>query len=274
MVANRNARWLTERRSPAFLFFILSLIAAATSGILLLSECGERWLTARYWREVAEKREAAEAADWTEGGVLPALRALYAENHDLVGWLSMPDSAINYPVMQTPDDPEYYLFRNFEREPASVGAPFADYRCQVAPVSGFNTVIYAHDILFIQLNQYGYLPGYFQSHQRIRFDTLTETGLYRVAAAFYLDAGAARLLDPWNPNDPQAYKCYNYLEVDSPEDFQKFANLVLERRMFETDVEFSPRSRYLTLVCCATELFSGIPNDNGRLIVVAKRIGA
>lgn len=273
-MTNRNTRQRIERRSPSSLFFILSLIAAMTSGILLLSECGERYFTARYWREVSQKREAAKAVGWTESGVLPTLRTLYAENHDLVGWLSMPDSAINYPVMQTPDAPEYYLFRNFEREPASVGAPFADYRCQVVPVQGFNTVIYAHDRLFIQLNQYGYLPGYFQSHQRIRFDTLTETGLYRVAAAFYLDAGTARLLDPWSPNDPQAYECYNYLEVDSPEGFRKFANLVLERRMFETDVELSPRSRYLTLVCCATELFSGIPDDNGRLIVVAKRIGA
>lgn len=272
-MADGKARRRAGRRSPAFLFFILSFVAAATSGILLLSECGERWLTARYWRQVAERREAAEADERADGGVLPALRELYAENPDLVGWLSLPDSAINYPVMQTPDDPEYYLFRDFEREPASAGAPFADYRCQVVPAQGFNTVVYAHDSLFVQLNQYGYLPGYFQSHRRIRFDTLAETGLYRVAAAFYLDAGEARLLDPWNPDDPQAYECWNYLEVDSPEGFRKFAGLVLGRRMFETGAELSPRSRYLTLVCCATEAFSGIPGGDGRLIVVAKRIG-
>lgn len=274
---DRKAKWRNvpreEHRSLASLVFLFSLVIMTTSVILLLSDFGERYFTARYWRQVAEKRAWAESYDWTEGGILPDFCSLYAENPDLVGWISMPDSMINYPVMQTPDDPEYYLFRNFERETVPAGAPFADYRCQVVPVQGFNTVLYAHDRLFLQLNQYGYMPEYFQTHQYLRFDTLTKTGLYRIAAVFYLDAGEARLLDTWNPDDPLAYECYNYLAVDSPEGFGKFANLLRERRMFETNVEISPRSRYLTLICCATALFSGIPNDAGRLIVVARCVG-
>ena len=262
------------RNSPAYPLFALSLAVMFASAILLLSECGERYATARYWRRVAERRAEIQSQGLSAGReILPRFRALYAENPDIVGWLSMDGSDIDYPVMQTPDDPEHYLYRDFDGTSADVGAPFADYRCQVTPAQGFNTVIYAHDRLFVQLNQYGYLPGYFASHRNLRFDTLTETGSYKVTAAFYLDASGARLLDPWRPDGPQAYEFYNYLEVDSPEGFQKFADIIRERQILDIDAELSPRSHILTLVCCATELFSGVPNDNGRFAVIAKRVG-
>lgn len=245
----------------------------ATSAILLLSECGERYATARYWRRVAQKRADASLAD-PNPDRSPDLQAFYDENSDVIGWISLKDSAINFPVMQTPQDPEYYLYRNLEKEPAEAGAPFADYRCHVAPVQGFNVVVYAHDILFAQLNQYGYRKNYFRTHNRIRFDTLSETGLYQVAAAFYIDASGARLLDPWDPDDNQAYEPYNYLEVDSLEGFQKFADIVRQRQILDNIPQLSPRSRILTLICCATELFSGIPDNNGRFVVIAQRVGA
>ena len=258
-------------RRPAYLLFALSLIVMATSAILLLSECGERFLTARYWRNVARERDRASQS---AQGVPSSLRSLHEQNPDIVGWISMNDSAIDYPVMQTPEEPEYYLYRDFDKQRAEVGAPFADFRCHVSPVQGFNVIIYAHDRLFVELNQYGYLKNYFQTHRNIRFDTLSETGLYPVVAAFYLNAEAARLLDPWDPSDPQAYEAYNYLEVDSLEGFQKFADILRQRQILEAIPQLSPRSRILTLICCATELFSGIPDDNGRFVVIAQRVGA
>ena len=262
----------TSAHSPAYAVLTLALIVMATSGILLLSECWERYATARYWRRVAQLRERT-LEDSAAPDILPRFRDAYAQNPDIVGWIRMDDSSIDYPVMQTPGDPEYYLYRDFDGNPASAGAPFADYRCHVTPAQGFHTIVYAHDRLFLQFNQYGYLPGYFTSHQYLRFDTLTETGQYQVIAAFYLDAGGARLLDPWDPGDPQAYEFYNYLEVDSPEGFRKFVDIIRERQILPSDFRLSPRSRILTLVCCATEFFSDIPGDNGRFVVVAKRVG-
>ena len=51
----------------------------------------------------------------TEAAILPAYRELYAENPDLVGWLRVDGTNIDYPVLQTPGDNEYYLRRGFDR---------------------------------------------------------------------------------------------------------------------------------------------------------------
>ena len=52
------------------------------------------------------------------------LSDLYAQNNDLVGWIQIKDTKIDYPVMQTPDDPEFYLHRDFKGEYSASGTPF------------------------------------------------------------------------------------------------------------------------------------------------------
>lgn len=262
----------TRKQNPAYLMFTFSLAAAVAFALLLFSACWESYATARYWRQIAEKRAQAESGDWTGQKILPSLHALYAENSDIVGWIRIDDTAINYPVMQTKDDPEYYLLRNFERNFSNLGTPFADYRCQVTPVRGFNTVLYLHDGLMLQLNQYFYLRNYYETHRQIHFDTLTEEGVYQVVAAFYADADGSRLLNPWDPDDEQAYEFYNYLEVHSLEGFQKYLDGIRARQLLPVDVNLSPRSHILTLVCCAQYPFSGIV-ETGRLVVIAERTG-
>ena len=55
----------------------------------------------------------APAADGS--AVLPRYADLAAENPDMVGWLTIEAAGIDYPVMQTPGDNEYYLRRGFDR---------------------------------------------------------------------------------------------------------------------------------------------------------------
>lgn len=261
----------TLKRNPAYLMFTVSLAVATAFALLLFSDCWEEYATARYWRRIADRHAQAESSSWNGQTILPSLRSLYAENPDIVGWIRIEDTAINYPVMQTKDDPEYYLLRNFERNFSNLGTPFADYRCQVTPVQGFNTVLYLHDGLMLQLNQYFYLRDYYETHHQIHFDTLTEEGVYEVIAAFYADAEGTRLLNPWNPDHEQAYEFYNYLETDSPEGFQKYLDGIQARQALPVTVDLSPRSHILTLICCAQYPFSGI-EETGRLVVIAKRV--
>ena len=222
----------------------------------------------RYWAGIAEKR--AEYLE-KEPDILHAFQSLHAENSDIVGWLRMEDARIDYPVMQTKDAPEYYLRRNFDREYAVSGTPFVDSRCEVVPVQGFNTIIYAHNTTFFWLYQRGVDRGYYAKDQYLRFDTLVETGLYQVAAAFYADATDAKILYEWDAEDAQAYTFYNYLEIDSPAGFRKYMDGITENRLFDTDVVITMDSHILTLVCCALEPYSGIP-ENGRFVLIAKRV--
>ena len=56
---------------------------------------------------------------------------LYLQNTDMVGWLSIAGTNINYPVMQTPNNPNYYLKHNFEKEYSDLGTPYVQENCDL-----------------------------------------------------------------------------------------------------------------------------------------------
>ena len=74
------------------------------------------------------------------------LAALQAENPDCVGWLTIPDTPVDYPVVWTPEEPEHYLRRDFYGAQASGGTPFLDGRNQ-AQAKGQNLIVYSHNML-------------------------------------------------------------------------------------------------------------------------------
>ena len=254
----------------------VSVAAMLTSGVLLFTSWGRTQRAMAYWRGIARQKEAM--GDWSGQGILPQYQSLFQSNPDMVGWLSIEGTNyLDFPVMQTKEDPEHYLRLNFDGEYEINGTPFADSRCDVLPVRGFNTVIYGHDTSFRWLTDYAY-KGWrtYQNHRIIRFDTLNQEALYEVAAVFYIDAREAALLDYWDPEDPQAYECYNYLEIDSPEGFETFLARIREQQLYEADAEITLDSHILTLICCAREPYSGIPETegtvNGRLVVIAVQV--
>ncbi len=109
------------------------------------------------------------------------LSALFAENSECIGWLCIPDTTIDYPVMYTPDAPQKYLRRNFYGEYSQSGVPFLDYRC--SPDSG-DLLIYGHNMkngtMFSDLRKY--LDADFRDgHQTIELQTAS--GLYRYTVA-------------------------------------------------------------------------------------------
>ena len=49
--------------------------------------------------------------------------ALFEQNNDFVGWISIDETSIHYPVMQTPDNPDYYLKHGFDKAYSNYGVP-------------------------------------------------------------------------------------------------------------------------------------------------------
>ena len=74
------------------------------------------------------------------------LSGLYAQNSDLVGWIRVDGTRIDYPVMQTPDNPEYYLHRDFNKEYSDSGTPFLDANSRIGGT--WNWIIYGHNMKF------------------------------------------------------------------------------------------------------------------------------
>ena len=52
------------------------------------------------------------------------LTPLFEKNNDCIGWICISDTAVDYPVMHTPQDQEKYLRKNFDCEYSSSGVPF------------------------------------------------------------------------------------------------------------------------------------------------------
>ena len=264
---------MKSRERIASAVLSLSLAVMLISALLFLSSWWRDRSAMLYWRSVARMREDLEDR-WTGEGILPRFQALHEAYPDLIGWIRLDGTPIDYPVMQTKDDPEQYLRLDLDGDYRSSGTPFADYRCEVVPVQGANTIIYAHDTLFSALYRYSHRQDgrgaqFYRDHPSIRFDTLTGEGVYEVAAAFFMDGDEARLLDPWDPEDEEAYTFYNYLEVDSPEGFRRYAEGIEAAQILDTDVELSMDRRRVTLICCASELLSGI-RSGGRFVVIAQ----
>jgi sortase B len=215
--------------------------------------------------EAVEETEAAEDTEDKEltDEELTALEAtlahekyaaLFEQNQDFIGWISIEGTNINYPVMQSPSNPNYYLKHSFEKTYSNYGVPYIDEAC-VTGISN-NIVIYGHNMkngsMFNQLCNYADVKFY-QEHQTIQFDTLSTFGEYQVVAVFKFDT------------NNEAF-CYNdYTQMDE-EQFAEFMENVHARQLYDTGVDAEYGDQLLTLSTCEYTY------SNGRLVVVAKKV--
>lgn len=72
------------------------------------------------------------------------LEAIKQENEDTIGWIILPDSKINYPILKSKDNIEY-MNTTFEGQHSSSGAIFMDMLCE-SDFSDENTIIYGHNM--------------------------------------------------------------------------------------------------------------------------------
>ncbi len=98
--------------------------------------------------------------------------ALRDINPDVVAWILIPETKINYPIVQT-DDNEYYLDRLFDRSPSKVGAIFLD-AGSTALLDGKNNIIYGHNMndgsMFTDITRY-VDSDFFDEHRTIYIST-------------------------------------------------------------------------------------------------------
>lgn len=135
---------------------------------------GENSKTAAVQTEQSAKEKAAQEYN-----------ALKEKDPDFWEWIKIDDTALSYPVMHTPEEPEYYLRRDFEGAYSLRGVPFLDARCYDG--CG-NYIIYGHYMkdgtMFGSLQAYA-KPAYCEAHPTITLNTATGCADYTVMAAFY-----------------------------------------------------------------------------------------
>ena len=188
---------------------------------------------------------------------------LYLANNDIIGWITIDGTKIDYPVMQTQSDPEYYLHRNFNREVSDSGTPFLDAASDIfIPTSNF--LVYGHHMkngtMFRDLLKYEDVEFY-KKHRTFRFDTIYKggQGSYEIIAAGYSQI---------YPADSTEFKYYQYAGMTSEEDFYDYVRGVKSLSQYDTGVSAEYGDQLVTLSTCAYHV------ENGRFFVVAKRTDA
>ena len=201
----------------------------------------------------------ASATPETARSILPQYQALYEQNPDMVGWLRIEGTDIDYPVMQTPGDNEYYLRRGFDRLYATAGSLFLDERCRLDDPATANWLIYGHNMadgsMLGELDRYED-PDFYAAHPTFTFDTLTEPGTWQVAAVLRTELGA------------DALPYYTFFDADGRADWQQRVDAMLELALYDTGVLPEYGQQLLTLSTCGT---SSIYTDE-RLAVLAVRV--
>ena len=200
------------------------------------------------------------------------LARLYKKNSDLVGWVTVKGTKIDYPVMQTKgegEDPEFYLHRDFDKEYSESGTPFMDAASDIY-LPTCNWLIYGHHmksgIMFHDLVKYED-RAFYEKHPTFQLDTVrvsedgsivTDSGTYQVIAACY-----SRIYS----DNADVFKYYEYPGITTEEEFNSYVNGVLSLSVYDTGLTAQYGDQLVTLSTCAYQ------TDDGRFFVVGKRIG-
>ena len=258
-----------KERLRRFITFISGVIGAACLGYFAFYcvQASNASRQARSLSELKDKEPRFEARpkatvnlDLLEEPpeILSEYQTLYVKNKSLAGWIRIPGTEIDYPVMQTRNN-DYYLNHDFEQNEDNNGSIFIDSQCSIWPRSE-NLLIYGHNMksgkMFGTLDKYK-SEDYYKEHPLIEFDTIYEKGIYRIMYVFPEVVHEASEV---------TFKYYQFIEADSEEEYDSNMQTMAEMSLYDTGVTSSFGDELITLSTCDYE------PDAERFAVVAKRV--
>lgn len=244
-----------------------SVIDEKTAGLVLAQGVEADTLSANLDKIVSNDMKSVKYPD---GGIRNELKAAYAINNNLVGWLSIPGTELDTAVLQGSDN-NYYLKKDFyekttyETSSDNYGNLYLDYRCLPNGLSK-NMVIHGHTTgkvsgvpkqAFRSLYDYRDM-NHFIKNPIIKYSTLTEEYTYKICAVFYSST---------QPKDDNGYM-FNYIYPDmSDNNMVGYIEQVNQRKLYDTGVSLEPTDKIITLSTCIYDYGASVDT---RLVVVAR----
>ena len=182
--------------------------------------------------------------------------AVYEQNSDFIGWISIEDTKINYPVMQTPGNKDFYLKHAFDKSYSEYGVPYMQENCKLCLSD--NCVIYGHHMqdgsMFADLCKYE-SEDFYKEHKTIHFDTLAGFGEYEIVCVFKTAAYSA-----------DGFKYYHFVDAADAAEFNSFLSACQSLALYDTGVSAEYGDKLITLSTCEYS------RSNGRMVIVAKLV--
>jgi len=192
-----------------------------------------------------------------EDGILVEYAGLYALNNDMVGWLEIPGTKLQYPVMQTPNEVNYYLYRDFDKEASDWGAIYAWEKADINKPSD-NITLFGHNMkdgsMFATLNNYEN-EYYWEDNSMILFNTLHEYHTYKIFAVFKTTATMGK-----------GFSYHKFVDAADEKAFNDFVASCKKLSLYDTGITPVYGDKLICLSTCAYH------TENGRLVVTAVRI--
>ena len=187
--------------------------------------------------------------------ILPEYLTIYELNPDFAGWISIEGTEVDYPVMQTPEEPDFYIDHGFEKETSGYGVPYIQYNCDL--LSSDNLIVYGHYMrngsMFADIHMYMY-KDFYERHKVIRFDTRYTRGSYEVVAAFKTTG-----------ND-YGFPYHHFVNAADEQEFNEYIEKCKELSLYEIETTARYGDKLITLSTC------DYSRRDGRMVVVAKLI--
>ncbi|WP_459499199.1 class B sortase [Bacillus sp. C1] len=202
-------------------------------------------------QEIYQSSDMEKKAD--DGKIRTQFQKLQKINPQIVGWITMDDTQINYPIVQAKDN-DYYLYRNYKGEDMRAGSIFMDHRNDVK-MQNRNTILYGHRMK--DGSMFGSLKNmlekdFFTSHRKLYYDTLFEGytvevfSVYTTTTDFY----------------------YIQTDFENNQDYTAFLQKITDKSLYKTDTTVTANDQILTLSTCDYAL----DPEAGRLVVHAKLV--
>ncbi len=191
--------------------------------------------------------------------VVNPYRDSFLANSDMAAWLQIPDTVIDYPVMWTPRDEEYYLRKAFDGSKNSNGCLILDTDSCLDPLTT-NLIIHGHNMksgaMFGTLLDYED-EEFYQEHKTMTLYTKDCQRNYEVIAVFRSQV--------YKKTD-QVFKFYQFFQAETQEEFDDFYRNIMAMSIYDTGVTAEFGDHFLTLSTCAYH------TETGRFVVVAKEV--
>ncbi len=203
----------------------------------------------------------AESKDPEKSDNLVTLKMEYLvkKNNDLRGWLKIQGTVIDYPIMYREDDNDYYLQHDFFGNSDRNGLLVLDKRCN-GDLDDNHLLIHGHNMksgaIFGTL-KYFKDEDYMRKHQAFELDTKDEQRFYEVIA----------VVDTTANGEKSGFYYGDYIDLDDKDVFNSYVANLKDRSMHRIAATATYGDELLTLSTCDYTM------KNGRLLVVAKRVG-
>ncbi len=243
-------------------FFSLKQEAKEQSKLLTAIDIYETESTKEVIQNISEDEEEAieenieEQKNETER--MLQVKELQQQNADIIGWIEIENTNINYPVLQGTDN-SYYMTHNYKKEKSKNGSIFlnADYNWNIP---SNNLLIYGHNLgngmMFQELLKYE-KESFYQEHPVIRFTTVEEDAEYEIISAF-----KSRV---YYKSEKNVFRYYFFLNSESEEEYNQFVKNAKNASLYSIDATANYGDQLITLSTCSYYV------EDGRFAVVGRK---